>query len=157
MRKPTEFVEKSIPRMPNAMFVFYVLQSLERAGHLSGIAQFGKLDWKADATKRLLETQQPNGSWKGSNAPTSENEIIATGLALMALTGQPERPREHQLRIEPRDKDQPIKFHSERIENSSPPRQRTVISGGVRIEVLEPDGLYVAGVERLLDDDPLVV
>ncbi|MBC7821864.1 MAG: hypothetical protein IAG10_33675, partial [Planctomycetaceae bacterium] len=88
MLKPSSYLEKMIPELPKATFALYALHSLERAGHVGGITQFGQLDWKADAIKRLLETQHPNGSWKGSN--TTENELIATSFALLVLTGQPE-------------------------------------------------------------------
>jgi hypothetical protein len=137
MRKPTDYLEKSIPDWPRSGFAFYALHCLERAGHLSSLKEFGKLDWKADATKRLLESQNPNGSWKGNNQ--SESELIATSFALMCLTGKPEPPRERQVRIEPRDKDQPIQIYSQRIDDSVPPHQRTVITGGVRIEFIERD------------------
>jgi hypothetical protein len=86
IRKPAEFIAKSMAGLPNAMFVFYVLHSLERAGHLSGHTRFGELDWKADTMKRLAETQQPNGSWKG--ATPTEGDLIATSFALLVLTGQ---------------------------------------------------------------------
>ena len=124
--------------MPKASFTFYALQSLERAGHVSGIKEFGKLDWQTDITQRLLEAQHASGFWKG-NTPT-ESELVATSFALMCLTGQPEPPRERQLRINLRDKDKSIHISTQRIDDSVPPRQRTVITGGVRMEFSEPDG-----------------
>ncbi len=140
IRKPEAFIENSLPAMPNATFVFYVLHSLERAGHLSGITRFGELDWKAEITKRLLESQHSKGFWKGANE--AEGDVIATSLALLALSGQPE-PKlvGYRLRFEPRDADKPFQMVSNLIESSSPPMQRTMISGGVRIEFLKPDGL----------------
>ena len=140
MLKPIAYLEKAIPTLPNASPTFYTFHCLERAGHISGIKEFGKLDWNADLIKRLLETQQPNGSWNGKGV--GETDIIATSLALLALTGQPESKLVgYRLRFEPRDADKPFQMLSSLDQNSSPPMQRTVISGGVRIEFRKPDGL----------------
>ena len=138
MRKPAEYLEKVIPDLSKAGFALYALQSLERAGHISGFKEFGKLDWQADLTKRLLETQHHNGFWKG----TTESELVATSFALLALTGQPE-PKlvGYRLRFAPRDADKPVQMLSDLINSSTPPMQRTVLSGGVRIEFLNSDGL----------------
>lgn len=89
IRKPSEYLETMIPQLSQTGFAFYSLHSLERAGHLSGLKEFGKLDWKADAIKRLLEMQQANGSWKGNTQ--TESELIATSFALLVLTGQAEQ------------------------------------------------------------------
>jgi len=53
-----------------------------------GLKEFGRLDWKSGATKRLLESQYPNSSWKGDK---QSSDLIATSFALMVLTNQPER------------------------------------------------------------------
>ena len=90
IRKPTEYLEKTIPELQTASRAFYAFHCLEHAGHISGLTQFGKLDWKTDATKRLLELQRPNGSWNVDTVSAIENELIATSFALLALTGQPE-------------------------------------------------------------------
>ncbi len=141
IRKPAEYLEKVIPELQRAPFAFYALHCLERAGHVSGQTQFGKLEWKADMTKRLLDAQGPKGSWSGATAPAVENELIATSLALLSLTGQPEpKLMSRRLRIEPRDAKKPFQVQSSLIENSSPPRHRTSFSGGVRIEGIESDG-----------------
>lgn len=155
IRRPAEFVEKGATGISHTG-TLYTAQCLERAGHLSGMTHFGKLDWKTDMTKRLLDAQKSDGHWQGKGVGES-NELIATSLALLALTGQPE-PKlvSRQLRIEPRDNDKPIQIYSERIEKTSPQVQRTVISGGVRIEVLEPNGTKwrIEADRAVIESDP---
>lgn len=139
IRKPAEYLEKLIPELHRVSFGFYALHSIERAGHISGIKEFGKLDWQSDLTKRLLETQHLNGSWKGSTV--TESELVATSFALLALTGQPElKLIARRLRIEPREMGKSFQYRSDLIQISAPPRQRNEFSGGVRIVGIEPDG-----------------
>lgn len=89
IRQPEKFIERALLGLSNVTKVpsdIYSLQSLERAGHLCDITRFGELHWKEFATKFLLEAQHPKGFWKMSN----QGDVVATSLALLTLTGQPE-------------------------------------------------------------------
>lgn len=146
----------------------YALQCLERAAHLNRWQKFGKHELRKLIDEKLLGLQKPEGHWTGVGgdgggffgAPAEQtpeqkaaaeaarrlqvqsNDLIATSFALMCLTGQPE-PKlvGYRLRFEPRDAGKKFQMQSNLVENSSPPIQRTVISGGVRIELLKSDGL----------------
>jgi hypothetical protein len=43
--------------------LYYALYAMERAGMLYGITAFGDHNWYAEGTKRLLATQNADGSW----------------------------------------------------------------------------------------------
>ncbi len=144
----------------------YALQCLERAAHLNRWQKFGKYELRQLLDEKLIGLQKPEGHWTGVGgsgggffANTGEqtpeqkaaaesarrrqvqsDDLIATSFALMCLTGQPEAPRERQLRFEPRERGKKFQMRTNLIENSSPPMQRTEISGGIRIVAIEPDG-----------------
>ena len=139
IRKSAEYLEKVIPELQRASFALYALHCLERAGHVSGQSQFGKLEWKADMTKRLLDTQGPRGNWNGTSG--TENDLIGTSLALLTLTGQPE-PKlvGRRFKFEPREAGQKFHVLSSVNQNVVPPILHTEISGGVRIVLDDSDG-----------------
>jgi squalene-hopene/tetraprenyl-beta-curcumene cyclase len=44
------------------------------------------IDWRADLAKKLLSTQQGDGSWKNSEGRWMESdEVLATSYTLLAL------------------------------------------------------------------------
>lgn len=140
LQKSAEYLEKKLSIEGTVPATLYALHCLERAGHVSGLTQFDKLGWTADATKRLLDQQGPSGSWSGTGA--GENtDLIGTSLALLTLTGRPE-PKlvARRLRIQPRDPKGTMQVQTSVIQTSTPPRRRIEFSGGVRIEAIEPDG-----------------
>ncbi|MBI5366123.1 MAG: hypothetical protein HZA54_03725 [Planctomycetes bacterium] len=59
---------------------YYYLYSLERAGMLLGVDQFGAHDWYAEGATWLLERQQADGSWDGGG-----NEVSDTCFAILFL------------------------------------------------------------------------
>lgn len=89
MQAPAEYLEKVVSDWKPTSTPLYAYHCLERAGHVSGFEKFGNVAWQSETTPRLLKLQHPNGSWLGNNA--TENDIIATSLGLLTLTGQSEK------------------------------------------------------------------
>ena len=88
LQKAATLVGPMIAQLPLQSSPLYTLHCLERAGHLSDTVRFGEVDWQTVVTKQLLETQGPDGSWKGS----AEANPLATGFALLILTGSGHKP-----------------------------------------------------------------
>ncbi len=61
-------------------FPLYWLWSLERAGRLLELTNFGEHDWYAEGAEHLVDTQRDDGRWVGS-VP-----VRATSFALLFLT-----------------------------------------------------------------------
>ncbi|QNN21691.1 DUF4159 domain-containing protein [Planctomycetales bacterium ZRK34] len=60
-------------------FYFY-MWTIQRVGHTSGYRTFNNIDWYEAVTNRLLETQQEDGTWKGSKGP-----LVETAFSLLYL------------------------------------------------------------------------
>ncbi len=58
-------------------YVFYYLYAIERAGMLYGTERFGAHLWYPEGAKFLLESQGPDGSWKGEGLNERENTCFA--------------------------------------------------------------------------------
>lgn len=58
---------KKNPRRDGNRNYYYYLYALERAGILTDIRQFGKIDWYREGANHLLDTQKSNGAW-GTNS-----------------------------------------------------------------------------------------
>ena len=70
----------SIMRNPGAGgWFFYYLYGVERVGILSGLRYIGPHDWYREGAARLVHLQQPDGSWRESNA------VVDTAFALLFL------------------------------------------------------------------------
>lgn len=71
--------------------LFYYYHTMAKALALAKIDAFktkdGKvIDWRADLAKKLLSTQQGNGSWKNSEGRWMESdEVLVTSYTLLAL------------------------------------------------------------------------
>jgi hypothetical protein len=65
-----------------AMWYYYYLYSLERAGDLLGAEKFAEHDWYAEGSRELLRLQRDDGSWK---EPSPEQEVWATCFAILFL------------------------------------------------------------------------
>lgn len=92
MQAPTKYLEKVVSEWKPTSTPLYAYHCLERAGHVSGLEKFGEVDWQAASVPKLLKLQNPNGSWRGNEA--IENDIVATSLGLLTLTGQSGKMRE---------------------------------------------------------------
>jgi hypothetical protein len=73
----------------NLAFVYYNLYGIRRAGVTAGQKTFSDskgnlIDWYRDGSRFLLDTQQENGRWQGSDA-IDGNPVIATSFALLFL------------------------------------------------------------------------
>ncbi len=91
MQAPAKYLEKVISEWKPTSTPLYAYHCLERAGHVSGLEKFGEVDWQAASVPKLLKLQHPNGSWRGNEA--IENDIVATSLGLLTLTGQSDKVR----------------------------------------------------------------
>jgi hypothetical protein len=68
-----------------ASFVYYYLYALERAGMIYGTETFGPRAWYPEGAKYILDSQNPDGSWK-SRARLDENGPVAdTCFAILFL------------------------------------------------------------------------
>lgn len=68
-----------------ASFVYYYLYALERAGMIYGTETFGSHAWYPEGAKYILDSQNPDGSWK-SRARNDENGPVAdTCFAILFL------------------------------------------------------------------------
>ncbi|MDY6913074.1 MAG: DUF4159 domain-containing protein [Planctomycetota bacterium] len=74
------FSADSNPRKKSTWY-YYWLYCLERVGLASGYKYFGRHNWYAECAKRLLATQNSNGSW-GAGGP---NVAVNTAFALLFL------------------------------------------------------------------------
>lgn len=63
----------------------YYLLALGKAGRILGRDQFGGHHWSAEAVEELLDTQRPDGSWKGTGH-AEDDPHLATSLVLLFLT-----------------------------------------------------------------------
>jgi len=73
--------------------------SIERACSASAATSLGEADWYAQGARFLLETQQPDGSWRDP-----ENKLRATCFALLFLTRSTRRvltPRSGEITTTP--------------------------------------------------------
>jgi len=61
----------------------YGLYSLEKVADIGGIGEFDGIDWFADSTEWLLDSQSRDGSWTSSG--TGEVPRVSTALALLVL------------------------------------------------------------------------
>ncbi len=63
--------------LADANQLYYTLYSLEKVGDLGGLEKLGGHDWYSEGAARILDEQQPNGSW---------GSYVDTSLALLFLT-----------------------------------------------------------------------
>jgi hypothetical protein len=66
-------------------YLFYYLYSLERTGRITGRRFIGTHDWYREGTKRLVEAQQLDGSWRGIGGGESD-PLVTTSMALLFLS-----------------------------------------------------------------------
>lgn len=64
--------------------VFYSLYGIERAGRFSGERFFGGHDWYRIGCEFLVDSQQSDGSWKGT--ALDGHPVVATSFALLFLS-----------------------------------------------------------------------
>ena len=70
-------------------FQWYTFFGLSRIGVLSGQKYFGKYDWYAEASNRLLATQSPDGSWPAVPGGISSVAVTITSLAALCYGSGP--------------------------------------------------------------------
>ncbi len=57
------FTVRENPKRAGNQWVHYYLYGLERVGMIAGRATFGGHDWYREGAARLIDTQEPDGSW----------------------------------------------------------------------------------------------
>ncbi|MEM2914192.1 MAG: prenyltransferase/squalene oxidase repeat-containing protein, partial [Candidatus Bathyarchaeia archaeon] len=66
------------------LFLYYYLYGLSKACLLWGVNSIAGHDWYQEMTEFLINNQQSDGRWAGTN-PTEEPDVVATCWALLAL------------------------------------------------------------------------
>ncbi len=72
----------SITRIETEGHIYYSLYGLERAGRMTGLRYFGKLDWYREGCEYLVGKQNLDGAWSAASEPA----LIATSFALLFLS-----------------------------------------------------------------------
>jgi len=66
-------------------FVYYYLYALERAGMMYGTETFGSHAWYPEGAKYILDSQNPDGSWKGRARIDENGPVADTCFAILFL------------------------------------------------------------------------
>ncbi len=84
-----EFIAEHFKVDDYPLWKFYNLYGIERAGRLSGQRFFikggKKVDWYRAGAEHLVNTQFPEGCWRGGGGPYDGNPVIATSFALLFM------------------------------------------------------------------------
>jgi hypothetical protein len=75
---------KSRPLQPNDQWYFYGVYYCGISGYKLGQASWDVL--RPDLFGPLLQTQQPDGSWRGANNERSFGAIYPTAMSVLSLT-----------------------------------------------------------------------
>ncbi|MEZ0264651.1 MAG: DUF4159 domain-containing protein [Phycisphaerae bacterium] len=73
----------------HVVFLGYNLHALSRAGLTTGLKHFGVHDWYRELARKVVLSQNANGSWGKSEQPTAETLIDTAYTVLFLARGRP--------------------------------------------------------------------